>query len=166
MVHHTYFSSAFDCVHCNFNFINHICTTALLVIVAVMVMKYINEYEDTGLEDVGGSAETDPLQPAGKTVRSAYGTCEDSSSNSSNTVIKSSSEDLYDEKICEIRYTEQRDCFLVPCGHCATCDVCAERYVENSKRFRICWCSIEIWYLITEITCCRIFDGETKTCPI
>ncbi|KAB2626524.1 RNA-binding protein MEX3B-like [Pyrus ussuriensis x Pyrus communis] len=128
--------------------IAYIVILTLLVIVTFMVMKYINEYEETGLEDVGGSAETDPLQPAGKTMRSTYGTCEEwdiesgkcrsSSSNSNNAVITSSSEDLYDRKICAICYTEQRDCFLVPCGHCATCYVCAE----------------------------RIFYGENKTCPI
>ncbi|XP_008338400.3 E3 ubiquitin-protein ligase APD2-like isoform X2 [Malus domestica] len=134
-----------DLVEC---LINHICNAALLVIVAFMILKYINEYEETSVEDVGDSAETDPLQPAGKRMPSTYGTCDEweiesgncssSSSNSSNAVITSSSEDLYDGKICVICYTEQRDCFLVPCGHCATCYDCAQ----------------------------RIFYGETKTCPI
>ncbi|KAM1291710.1 hypothetical protein ACFX13_019097 [Malus domestica] len=128
--------------------IAYIAILTLLVIVAFMILKYINEYEETSVEDVGDSAETDPLQPAGKRMPSTYGTCDEwdiesgncssSSSNSSNAVITSSSEDLYDGKICVICYTEQRDCFLVPCGHCATCYDCAQ----------------------------RIFYGETKTCPI
>lgn len=38
-----------------------------------------------------------------------------------------SSEELYDEKLCIICYDEQRNCFFVPCGHCATCYDCAQR---------------------------------------
>ncbi|XP_057428038.1 E3 ubiquitin-protein ligase APD1-like isoform X2 [Lotus japonicus] len=49
-----------------------------------------------------------------------------------------SSEELYDEKLCVICYDEQRNCFFVPCGHCATCYDCAQ----------------------------RIVDGETKVCPV
>ncbi|CAL8164767.1 unnamed protein product [Prunus armeniaca] len=124
----------------------------LLVIVAYMILKYINEYdgEEGGIEDIRESTETSTLQP-GKTMPVTYGTCDEcdiesgncsnsssSSSNSSNGPITSSSEDLYDGKICVICYTEQRDCFLVPCGHCATCYVCAQ----------------------------RIFYGESKICPI
>ena len=41
----------------------------------------------------------------------------------------SSSEELYDEKLCVICYDEQRNCFFVPCGHCATCYDCAKRYI-------------------------------------
>lgn len=111
---------------------------ALLVIVAYMILKYINEYdgEEGGIEDIRESTETSTLRP-GKTMPVTYGTCDEwdiesrncCSSNSSNGPITSSSEDLYDGKICVICYTEQRDCFLVPCGHCATCYVCAQRCV-------------------------------------
>lgn len=131
---------------------------ALLVIVTFMILKYINEYdEERGTEDVRDNAETDPLQPAGKTMPSTYGTCDEgdiesgncsssssSSSNSSNGMITSTSEDLYDGKICVICYTDQRDCFMVPCGHCATCYVCAQRYVKNFRNVSIYRCSIEI----------------------
>lgn len=44
----------------------------------------------------------------------------------------SSSEELYDEKLCIICYDEQRNCFFVPCGHCATCYDCAQRYVYTN----------------------------------
>ncbi|KAK8681639.1 hypothetical protein V6N13_054041 [Hibiscus sabdariffa] len=37
-----------------------------------------------------------------------------------------SSEGLYDSKICIICYEDERSCFFVPCGHCATCYACAQ----------------------------------------
>lgn len=40
-----------------------------------------------------------------------------------------SCDDLYDGKLCVICYDEQRDSFFIPCGHCATCNICAKRYV-------------------------------------
>ncbi|XP_004499030.1 E3 ubiquitin-protein ligase APD2 isoform X2 [Cicer arietinum] len=46
----------------------------------------------------------------------------------------SSSEELYDEKLCVICYDEQRNCFFVPCGHCATCYDCAQRIVVGESK--------------------------------
>ncbi|KAK8681641.1 hypothetical protein V6N13_054043 [Hibiscus sabdariffa] len=42
-----------------------------------------------------------------------------------------SSEGLYDSKVCIICYEEERSCFFVPCGHCATCHACAQRSKES-----------------------------------
>jgi hypothetical protein len=58
-----------------------------------------------------------------KSVRLTYGTNEEDDEGSS----CSSSEDLYDAKLCVICYDDQRNCFFVPCGHCATCYDCAQR---------------------------------------
>lgn len=109
-----------------------------------MVMKYLEELDEersTGVE--GAAAETSRLWP-GKTVRFTYGTCEQdlesgvctgtsfsSSSGSGESSSTSSPEDLYDKKLCVICYDEQRNCFFVPCGHCATCYVCAQRYASH-----------------------------------
>ncbi|XP_061343286.1 E3 ubiquitin-protein ligase APD2-like isoform X2 [Gastrolobium bilobum] len=65
-----------------------------------------------------------------------YGTNENRDEESD--VSSSSSDELYDEKLCIICYDEQRNCFFVPCGHCATCYDCAQ----------------------------RIVDGESKVCPV
>ncbi|KAJ6675895.1 hypothetical protein OIU85_011988 [Salix viminalis] len=46
----------------------------------------------------------------------------------------SSSEDLYDAKLCVICYDDQRNCFFVPCGHCATCYDCAQRIMEEDNK--------------------------------
>ncbi|KAL8154019.1 hypothetical protein V2J09_011779 [Rumex salicifolius] len=45
-----------------------------------------------------------------------------------------SSDELYEGKICVICYDEPRNCFFVPCGHCATCYDCAERVMEEDSR--------------------------------
>ncbi|KAK8704446.1 hypothetical protein V6N13_048068 [Hibiscus sabdariffa] len=44
-----------------------------------------------------------------------------------------SSEGLYDSKVCIICYEEERSGFFVPCGHCATCHACAQRYTVKVK---------------------------------
>ncbi|XP_059458605.1 E3 ubiquitin-protein ligase APD2-like isoform X1 [Corylus avellana] len=120
---------------------------AFLAVVMFMVMKYIENFGEERATGEVGATETSPLWP-GKTAQFTYGTCDGdlesgnctssggaSSSSSSNS---NSSEDLYDKKVCVICYDEQRNCFFVPCGHCATCHVCAQ----------------------------RIFNGENKTCPV
>ncbi|KAK8572472.1 hypothetical protein V6N12_028525 [Hibiscus sabdariffa] len=41
------------------------------------------------------------------------------------------SEGLYDAKVCIICYDDQRSCFFIPCGHCATCYACAQRSKQS-----------------------------------
>ncbi|KAL8141090.1 hypothetical protein V2J09_007111 [Rumex salicifolius] len=75
-------------------------------------------------------SESDPLMPE-KPVGFTYGTGdEDQETGSSN----GSSNELYDGKICVICYDEERNCFFVPCGHCATCYDCAQRIIEGESR--------------------------------
>ncbi|TYI89061.1 hypothetical protein E1A91_D03G027800v1 [Gossypium mustelinum] len=79
-------------------------------------------------------SETDRLWPE-KTEPMTYGTCEDDVETGS----CSSGEDLYNARICVICYDEQRNCFFVPCGHCATCYECALRiYDEENKVCPVC----------------------------
>lgn len=109
----------------------------LLVVVIFMLMKYFEGFdEERTREEAEESTETNPLW-VGKTVQFSYGTCEedlesgirkDNGVNGSCSHSSSQEEDLYDKKVCVICYDEQRNCFFVPCGHCATCYVCAQRY--------------------------------------
>ncbi|PON54233.1 Cytochrome P450, E-class, group I [Parasponia andersonii] len=80
--------------------------------------------------------ETHPIMPE-KPIRCTYGTADQEEDDDSDA-YSSSSEELYDAKLCVICYDDQRNCFYVPCGHCATCYDCAQ----------------------------RIMDGESKVCPI
>lgn len=118
-----------------------------------MIMRYLEDLEDQRIEGEGGGTETNPLLPA-KTIPITYGTCgEDletgdsscsSSSSGSSNNTGTSSEDLYDGKVCVICYDEQRNCFFVPCGHCATCYVCAQRY---GLQWIILWTYCMIHYI-------------------
>lgn len=89
-------------------------------------MKYLGTCDSEGnMADTEARqvSETEPILPE-KPVPFTYGTNEkDEDDGSSST----SSEDLYDAKLCVICYDEQRNCFFVPCGHCATCYECAQR---------------------------------------
>lgn len=73
-------------------------------------------------------SETEPMMQA-KATRS-YGTNREEDDVDGSDASSTSSEELYDEKLCVICYDEQRNCFFVPCGHCATCYDCAQRYTD------------------------------------
>lgn len=118
--------------------LNH---AALVILIVFLIMKYLMENGDESTSDGGSATEINPL-PLGKAMACTYGTCHidiesgccninssdsDSSSSSSNKI----SAELYDGKICVICYDEERNCFFVPCGHCATCYICARRWVFN-----------------------------------
>lgn len=98
-----------------------------MVLVVLIVLKYMTELnnERDNLEVTRSVivSETNRLWPE-KAEPITYGTCE----NDVETGSCSSGEDLYDSRICVICYDEQRNCFFVPCGHCATCYECALRY--------------------------------------
>lgn len=65
----------------------------------------------------------------------SYGTSEEDDIESVfNRSCNSSSDDLYDGKICVICFDNQRSCLFVPCGHCITCYNCAKRY-DHLLRF-------------------------------
>ncbi len=106
------------------------------MIIVFLILKYLGACDgessvvDTAVTQVREVTETDPIIPA-KPIPYTYGTGdEDDDSGAS-----SSSEELYDAKLCVICYDEQRNCFFVPCGHCATCYDCAQRY--KYKEFHI-----------------------------
>lgn len=101
--------------------------SVLLVIIVALILKFLEECDWNRAEGDTEERETSPLQPA-KAVSATYGTCQEDLE-SGNCSSGSSEEDLYDGKICVICYDEPRNCFFVPCGHCATCYVCAQRYV-------------------------------------
>ncbi|KAF7830570.1 zf-C3HC4_3 domain-containing protein [Senna tora] len=76
------------------------------------------------------ATETEPILQV-KTNRVTYGTNEEEDDDDDSGASSSSSEELYDEKLCIICYDEQRNCFFIPCGHCATCYDCAQRIMEG-----------------------------------
>uniref|UniRef100_A0A7N0ZXG2 RING-type domain-containing protein n=1 Tax=Kalanchoe fedtschenkoi TaxID=63787 RepID=A0A7N0ZXG2_KALFE len=117
--------------------IGYIVILGLLVVIVSLVLKYLDECLGNGSsEDTLNNRESSPLWPE-KAVAASYGTYQFDDPESGDCSASSSVE-LYDGKVCIICYDEERNCFFVPCGHCATCIACAK----------------------------RIFDGESKTCPV
>ncbi|CAM8937103.1 unnamed protein product [Rhodiola kirilowii] len=117
--------------------VGYLIILGLLVLIVGYTLKFLEECAGSrNSEDTLHNVESSPLRSE-KIVTTTYGTYEFDDMNSGDC-IGSSSAELYDRKVCIICYDEERNCFLVPCGHCATCITCAK----------------------------RIFDGESKTCPV
>ncbi|KAJ7958224.1 RING/U-box superfamily protein [Quillaja saponaria] len=125
----------------------YIILLGFIMVVVLLILKYLGAcdgdqtnrvmvdiYETHSVVAAREVTETQPIMRE-KPNRLTYGTNEEDEESGASS---SSSEELYDEKLCVICYDEQRNCFFVPCGHCATCYDCAQ----------------------------RIMDGEGKVCPI
>lgn len=105
------------------------------MIIVFLILKYLGacgEDEgtagtiiDTAVREEREVTETDPIMRV-KPMPYTYGTGEEEEDSGA---LSSSSEELYDAKLCVICYDEQRNSFFVPCGHCATCYECAQRYI-------------------------------------
>ncbi|CAM8979097.1 unnamed protein product [Rhodiola kirilowii] len=117
--------------------VGYLIILGLLVLIVGYTLKFLEECVGSrNAEETLHDRESSPLQSK-KIVSTTYGTYEFDDVESGGC-IGSSSTELYDGKVCIICYDEERNCFFVPCGHCATCITCAK----------------------------RIFDGESKTCPV
>ncbi|KAI9106760.1 hypothetical protein K1719_022288 [Acacia pycnantha] len=130
--------------------LTYIALLGFIVAVIVLILRYLGvcgddrdqstnvttvTYRTSTVATSSGVTETEPLMPV-KTM--TYGTNEEDDDDNESIASSTSSEELYDEKLCVICYDEARNCFFIPCGHCATCYDCAQ----------------------------RIMDGDSKVCPI
>ncbi|KAF3965497.1 hypothetical protein CMV_010311 [Castanea mollissima] len=115
--------------------VTYIAILGFIVIVVFLILKYLGACEgentimDTEVTEVRQVTETDPIMPA-KPIPYTYGTGEEDDDSRDNSF----SEEPYDAKLCVICYDEQRNCFFVPCGHCATCYDCAQRIMEGENK--------------------------------
>ncbi|XP_028103689.1 uncharacterized protein LOC114302811 isoform X3 [Camellia sinensis] len=107
---------------------------AVLVIVVALIIKYLGDYGNDFIIENTTTSETNHLLPKEAPISFSYGTCEkeDVEKDGKRKSNGNSSDELYDGKICIICYEEPRNCFFVPCGHCATCHVCAHSYFVRS----------------------------------
>lgn len=95
----------------------------MLVLIVGLIMKYLEECGGNGnrnTNDRFDSNETSLLRME-KAEHITYGTYE------FDDLESGDSAELYDGKVCIICYDDERNCFFVPCGHCATCISCAKR---------------------------------------
>ncbi|XP_010556424.1 PREDICTED: E3 ubiquitin-protein ligase SPL1 [Tarenaya hassleriana] len=106
-----------------------------IIIIIFLILKFLSEYDaefstDRLPEPAGeGASVTTPLMSV-KSPLTTYGT----GKGDGETASFSSSEDVYNEKLCVICYEEWRNCFFVPCGHSATCRGCARKLMEADTR--------------------------------
>ncbi|OMO56550.1 Zinc finger, RING/FYVE/PHD-type [Corchorus capsularis] len=123
----------------------YVAVLAVLVLIVLIILKYVTDFgeESTGDEDlpVTGRAATVTVTEtethllfSEKARLLTDGTCEEEEGEDIERGSCSSSEELYDGRMCVICYDEQRNCFLVPCGHCATCYDCAQRIYEGENK--------------------------------
>ncbi|XP_049355743.1 E3 ubiquitin-protein ligase APD4-like [Solanum verrucosum] len=95
-------------------FVTFLGVLGVAVIITCFILKSLGACHDESYE----VTESDPISQH-QEVKSIYGTYEEEA----NCGRSSSSEDLYDGRICVICYDNSRNCFFVPCGHFATCQV-------------------------------------------
>lgn len=106
----------------------------VLLMVAALLIKLLGVCDaEMGRNDDTIRTETDRLISKASASLS-YGTCDEDDLESGNCSRSSSSEDLYDENICIVCYDNKRNCFFIPCGHCATCHSCAKRITEEENK--------------------------------
>ncbi|KAK2452610.1 RING/U-box superfamily protein [Trifolium repens] len=114
---------------------SYIMLLGIFMIVIFIILKCLGAGDNHNLDEDQEVTETQPLMQPNPIT---YGTNKFHEKEEESDASSSSSEELYNEKLCIICYDEQRNCFFVPCGHCATCYDCAQ----------------------------RIMDGESKVCPV
>ncbi|XP_057544997.1 E3 ubiquitin-protein ligase APD2 [Amaranthus tricolor] len=120
---------------------------ALLVLITFLALKVLGEWRERSFNEDEG--EINPLMHQSdyhKTIRINYGAFEKDlesqtscNSDGGDNGTSSKCTTLYDAKICIICYDQQRNCFFVPCGHCATCFSCAQRiFYEENRNCPVC----------------------------
>ncbi|KAJ4847777.1 hypothetical protein Tsubulata_003314 [Turnera subulata] len=100
--------------------------TSFMLIILIILEKFMAFVNERTAEEITATETNQILQE--KTMAITYGTYEKdlesgncSTSSSHDTNSTTTWEGLYDGKVCVICYDEERNCFFVPCGHCATC---------------------------------------------
>lgn len=62
--------------------------------------------------------------------------------------------DNYTQRLCVICFDGPRDCFFLPCGHCATCFTCGTRYKNSTSCLLFFYAQIEILDIMTRFSRC------------
>ncbi|CAA0841011.1 RING/U-box superfamily protein [Striga hermonthica] len=128
---------------------------AVLVMVIALIMKLMRNINRDNIRATDGqnvplSTESSRLLLSSSSEERTFSSCssygtinnsdeEDLLESGKLRNCSSSSEDLYDVKICVICYDHRRNCFFVPCGHCISCIPCAKRIIRGEiKSCPIC----------------------------
>ncbi|KAL8129413.1 hypothetical protein V2J09_018568 [Rumex salicifolius] len=126
--------------------------TLLMFLAFNILSKFQSEDEiRNGTRAVGLESERAPLLTPKDDDASSLGSSYDSDPNSDEENLDDVEAKLYEGKavgdgqssnvirqLCVICFDAPRDCFFLPCGHCATCYECASRIAEAAGTCPIC----------------------------
>lgn len=117
--------------------LTYVLILGVVVLVVYCIFKVMGHLDqpvtaETAETEIVQESERAPLllPKESRSESSTYGTLEQDQESG----LSSSAEELYDGKICIICYDEPRNCFFIPCGHCATCYTCAQRIEANEGK--------------------------------
>ncbi|AES59366.2 ubiquitin-protein ligase, putative [Medicago truncatula] len=126
---------------------SYIILLGVFMIVIFMILKCLGaDYGE--IHNVAEAQEVTETEPLMQPNPVTYGTNIFHEKEETNSDV---SEELYDEKLCIICFDEQRNCFFVPCGHCATCYDCAQRIMDEESNSTL-----------TD----QIANPKSKVCPV
>ncbi|CAL1380779.1 unnamed protein product [Linum trigynum] len=126
------------------NLLAYLLVLGFVIVVIFLVLKISAHFIDLPSgegEDDDEATETDPLLLQQKTASLfAYGTyVAAGASCSRSNEVDDDDGPQNDVRLCVICYDEEQNSFFVPCGHSATCLVCARRiYNEENKVCPVC----------------------------
>ncbi|KAL5977194.1 hypothetical protein ACLOJK_021536 [Asimina triloba] len=125
--------------------------TILIVLACKIFSKFQNNRGDGSEFHAGESAnERTPLLIPKDDDTSSWGSSYDSVSNDEEDLEDRSGaasleakqvkegENGTSRRICAVCFDSPRDCFFLPCGHCATCFACGTRIAEEANTCPIC----------------------------
>ncbi|CAA7406431.1 unnamed protein product [Spirodela intermedia] len=131
--------------------ITYLFGSALMTVVIVLAFKMINylHCNSNNNQAAEASPERAPLLLSKDDDTASLGSSYDSVSNDENDIEESLlsqnrpdslrwSEGYDPHHLCTICLDAAKDCFFLPCGHCATCFACGTRVVEDGGTCPIC----------------------------
>lgn len=110
----------------------------ILILLAFRISKIFQSIDGIGLHAGGMESERAPLLPAKDDDISSWGSSYDSVSHDEEVLEEwlaktfpegkpSNEGESNNTRLCVVCFDAPRDCFFLPCGHCATCFTCGTR---------------------------------------
>ncbi|EOY33720.1 Ubiquitin-protein ligase, putative isoform 2 [Theobroma cacao] len=121
----------------------------ILILLAFRISKIFQSIDGIGLHAGGMESERAPLLPAKDDDISSWGSSYDSVSHDEEVLEEwlaktfpegkpSNEGESNNTRLCVVCFDAPRDCFFLPCGHCATCFTCGTRIAEDAGSCPIC----------------------------
>lgn len=112
-------------------------------------------------------ADREPLLSPENINHSDRGSSYDSIPSEEDQGLEGKEAEIHSEstRLCAICFDSPRDCFFLPCGHCAACFSCGSRKVLFNSLMLYITLDFFAKYCSQKIKSCRIAE-ESGTCPI